>query len=158
MCNAWNHHPSCACGWGGDGHLGVRTGGVSTMSFLGVPAIQHSIESYTNPNASCPVCGAAVFFYQSPNCGRVFFDELGPPWPKHSCTDNASNPTQLPQGAEARFGKLSASSYGWHKQGWKPFFVLMVESMDNGIVRLLGDIKGKYLSLYLVKILNQLSL
>ncbi len=44
--------------------------------------------SYVNPNARCPVCGCAVYFYQSPYGGRVFFDELGPPWPKHPCTDN----------------------------------------------------------------------
>jgi hypothetical protein len=42
--------------------------------------------SYVNPNAHCPVCGADVYFYQSPYGGRVFFDELGPPWPKHPCT------------------------------------------------------------------------
>jgi hypothetical protein len=29
-----------------------------------------------------------VFFYQSPFGGRVFFDDLGWPWPKHPCTDN----------------------------------------------------------------------
>lgn len=50
-----------------------------------------TIESYTNPNASCPICGAAVFFYQSPNGGRVFFDNLGWPWPKHPCTDNPAS-------------------------------------------------------------------
>jgi len=46
-------------------------------------------EFFTNPNASCPVCGAPVYFYQSSQGGRVFFDELGPPWPKHPCTDNS---------------------------------------------------------------------
>lgn len=44
--------------------------------------------SYVNPNAYCPVCGVRVFFYQSPNGGRVFFDDVGWPWPKHPCTDN----------------------------------------------------------------------
>lgn len=29
-----------------------------------------------------------MFFYQSPFGGKVFFDELGPPWPKHPCTDS----------------------------------------------------------------------
>ena len=43
--------------------------------------------TYMNPNARCPVCIADVFFYQSPDDGRVFFDELGPPWPKYACTD-----------------------------------------------------------------------
>lgn len=47
-----------------------------------------SHDTYTIPNARCPVCGDSVFFYQSPFGGRVFFDELGPPWPKHGCTDS----------------------------------------------------------------------
>lgn len=44
--------------------------------------------SFTIPNATCPVCGASVFFYQNESGSRVFFDDLGPPWPKHPCTDN----------------------------------------------------------------------
>jgi hypothetical protein len=47
-----------------------------------------SVESYTDPNAVCPVCGASVFFYQNVHGSRVFFDNLGWPWPKHPCTDN----------------------------------------------------------------------
>ena len=43
-------------------------------------------STYVTPNAECPVCGAAVFFYRNGNGSRVFFDELGPPWPKHPCT------------------------------------------------------------------------
>jgi hypothetical protein len=41
-----------------------------------------------NPNAECPVCSAPVFFYQNVHGSRVFFDELGPPWPKHPCIHN----------------------------------------------------------------------
>jgi hypothetical protein len=41
-----------------------------------------------NPNAYCPVCGVKVYFYQSPFGGRVYFDNVGWPWPKHPCTDN----------------------------------------------------------------------
>lgn len=39
------------------------------------------------PNAKCPVCGAAVFFYSNDAGAAVFFDEVGRPWPKHPCTD-----------------------------------------------------------------------
>jgi hypothetical protein len=99
MCNAWNHSPGCQCGWGGDGHLGRRTTGNSYSSW-GIDAILRDYggqaarervytDSYVNPNARCPVCGAQVFFYQSPYGGRVYFDELGRPWPKHPCTDNS---------------------------------------------------------------------
>ena len=43
-----------------------------------------------SPNAKCPVCDADVFFYKNSHGSRVFFDDLGPPWPKHPCTDSPS--------------------------------------------------------------------
>lgn len=36
----------------------------------------------------CPVCGQWVYFYSNEFESRVYFDEVGPPWPKHPCTDN----------------------------------------------------------------------
>lgn len=30
------------------------------------------------------------FFYQNEFGSRVYFDDLGPPWPKHPCTDNTN--------------------------------------------------------------------
>src|SRR5687767_5375763 len=94
MCNANNHPPGCTCGWGGYGHLGRRTvygpmgTAVSNGSGLLDGQYRTYYETFVNPNARCPVCGDAVFFYQSPEGGKVFFDELGPPWPKHPCTNN----------------------------------------------------------------------
>lgn len=91
MCNALNHSSNCRCGWGGDGHLGAHG---STTAFRPLVEPIHynfkNLNSYTNPNARCPVCAQRVFFYQSPNGGRVFFDKLGEDWPKHPCTDNSS--------------------------------------------------------------------
>ena len=60
------------------------------------PAVSTSFRtmtSYVDPNAHCPVCGQQVFFYQSKRGGRVFFDALGWPWPKHKCTDKKSAQT-----------------------------------------------------------------
>lgn len=48
---------------------------------------------FVNPNAECPVCGQAVFFYRNEHGSRVYFDELGPPWPKHPCTDHPARRT-----------------------------------------------------------------
>lgn len=100
-CNAWNHPSNCQCGWGGDtGGSGVGGGSRFKATPVRQPVAARPIlaanagsrtatfQTFTIPNAKCPVCGAAVFFYQSPFGGRVFFDELGPPWPKHPCTDN----------------------------------------------------------------------
>lgn len=47
-------------------------------------------SAFVVPNAHCPVCGALVFFYQNQFGSRVYFDELGPPWPKHPCTDTGA--------------------------------------------------------------------
>lgn len=111
-CNAWNHPPGCACGWGGKYHgQGSWTSG--PRSHWQIPS------SYTIPNARCPRCRAQVFFYASPRGGKVYFDELGPPWPKHPCTD------QSPSGASAvgKAGRCVEAS-------WKPLICLSL-SVDK---------------------------
>jgi hypothetical protein len=50
------------------------------------PALPYSAR-WLKPNAHCPVCGAAVYFWSNAAGSRVYFDEMGPPWPKHPCTD-----------------------------------------------------------------------
>lgn len=86
-CNGWNHHPDCDCGWGGDnGYLHVSHGGGLNLH----SEKMLTVSSLLNPNAKCPVCGDPVYYYESPYGGRVFFDEIGPPWAKHPCTDNGS--------------------------------------------------------------------
>lgn len=53
--------------------------------------MQYAVLPYSSrwkkPNAQCPVCGAAVYFWSNADGSRVYFDEMGPPWPKHPCTD-----------------------------------------------------------------------
>jgi hypothetical protein len=121
MCNAWNHSPACTCGFGGEGHLGRRTDGSWSSSTFGRTARPLDLRSFTIPNATCPVCKASVFFYQSPDGGRVFFDELGPPWPKHPCTDNDNRhlPTSAPRSGPQP--PLPSHRYAWQEQGWEPF-------------------------------------
>jgi len=86
-CNAWNHRPDCDCGWGGQGFFhGTDSEGLKWPLYGG---------GVLSKNAHCPVCGELVYFYQSPTGGRVFFDEVGAPWPKHPCTA-ASQPNEIP--------------------------------------------------------------
>ncbi len=48
------------------------------------------------PNASCPVCGDRVWFFEASNGGRVFFDSLWPDWDKHPCTIQDRRPLFRP--------------------------------------------------------------
>ncbi len=181
MCNAWNHSPDCDCGWGGNGNFGgygghggggYGGGGYSTgrVTFEGTPFEFPYVTypSYVNPNAECPVCGASVYFYQSPYGGRVFFDELGPPWPKHPCTDSGDplrnfstdeNRARFrPVGGNQRIKSESGEGDAaqplvpkvaavqpvlapWVEAGWMPFVVTRILPRRIGI-----EVEGKLFS------------
>lgn len=71
-CNAYGHPPDCNCGWGGIFYAN------NSHAFC------EDKSRFTTPNAKCPQCGALVYFYRN-NGSVVYFDEIGPPWPKHGC-------------------------------------------------------------------------
>ena len=109
-CNAHNHSRSCNCGWGGVNYFTpTRPSIVPWLNGYG------TYESFTIPNARCPVCGDQVFFYRSPTGGSVFFDGLGPPWPKHPCTSRSiSKPLRSNNHPNARkIVKLECEKDGW---------------------------------------------
>lgn len=41
----------------------------------------------SEPNATCPKCGAPVYFWKNQAGSKVWFDAPGKPWPKHPCLD-----------------------------------------------------------------------
>lgn len=146
MCNAWNHPIGCDCGFGGEVYAVRRPLPDSTQRVFGsqyawVPVVCLSTESFLIPNASCPVCGVSVFFYQSSNGGRVFFDELGPPWPKHRCTDSRSIPGRVSRKAVEEIKKVPAGRYKWQIDGWSPLFISSVSRIDNCYLRIKGKLK-----------------
>jgi hypothetical protein len=147
MCNAWNHPQECRCGWGGDGHTGKRLDGAHYTQW--VPPLDFSFESYTRPNASCPACGQPVFFYSSPDGGRVFFDELGPPWPKHPCTDNTSAPARF-RGKSNNSLKCGVESQ-WLKDGWMPIQLRHDIEVDKYFARLHVIFRNEEADFYLRK-------
>ena len=147
MCNAWNHPANCRCGFGGEGHTGRRPQGSVTHRFAYVPVILPAYESYVNPNAKCPVCGAAVFFYQSPDGGRVFFDELGPPWSKHPCTDHRSIPRKLDYSGATP----SANTPTWEREGWIPLFIDVITDRDRHAYEISGMLDGLPIKIYIRK-------
>lgn len=92
--SGYNHYSNCPCPW----CVGYgRASGFPKFDAAGANArvIADQLgfkrgsyaSCFVNPNARCPVCQARVFFYANAAGSRVFFDDLGPPWPKHGCTD-----------------------------------------------------------------------
>lgn len=156
MCNAWNHPSWCTCGWGGDGHLGRRSGETPgapplySLRSLPRPTFT-TVASFTNPNARCPVCGESVFYYQSPYGGRVFFDDLGPPWPKHPCT-SFDRPTQVwLAGGQIAPGPSPVSPRPWQIHRWRPFFAEAVTALPDmpNWFQLVGVLDDRNSTLYI---------
>ena len=154
MCNAHNHPDGCTCGFGGEGHLGRRTGSSVSSYFFDIPLIRPAYASYVNPNARCPVCGDVVFFYQSPDGGRVFFDELGPPWPKHPCTDRGSVPARVGSSAKVPL----EHSPSWKREGWDPFIVSRVTHRKRFIYEIKGEWRRCPTVLFLDKRYNKVDI
>src|SRR5258705_5189245 len=106
----FNHSADCGCGWCVNYGGRSRTNRPQLLADLRQRDAVNALKSnaarsisgcYVNPNAKCPVCGDAVYFYANEHGSRVFFDDLGPPWPKHHCTDNPREPV-YPRGAPTR--------------------------------------------------------
>src|SRR5258707_14507847 len=100
----YNHYSWCVCGWcyktSSNGYSAERTASKfdqwSARRFLEKNGVTRSWTAcFVAPNATCPVCSAKVYFYQNQHGSRVFFDELGWPWPKHPCTDNSTRSNSL---------------------------------------------------------------
>lgn len=89
---------------------------------------------WISPNASCPVCGAAVYFYANQYGSRVFFDDLGPPWPKHPCTDNPTRHVTTVGGRQApslRDFSVTQRASEARDRRWKPYAVKGITIEDG---------------------------
>lgn len=109
---------------------------------------QLRLESFVDPNALCPVCGAPVFFYSSPFGGRVFFDSLGPPWPKHPCTDTYLRRPSLFPSVARRVPKITGASPVPSSGGWRPL-IPVKSALVHGRQRILMDSSANLPSRYL---------
>jgi len=153
MCNAANHPYSCDCGFGGDtGGGGRRWSSLSNFATHYAPPSfgwardnGGTVASYVNANAYCPVCGASVYFYRSPHNGRVFFDQLGWPWPKHPCTDNLQQPRSATHFAVAERIKPKTQ---WQGEGWTPVLSACI-SKDAKRIGVRGDCGAQFVDLVL---------
>jgi len=62
-------------------------------------------ESFTRPT-TCGICGGDCFYYENEYGSKVFFDELGPPWPKHDCIERQQRRPKPP--------------WQWQRDGYEP--------------------------------------
>lgn len=163
MCNAHNHSASCNCGFGG-GYRGYvprswRTRFTSfpldwesgSSSSPTIAPITRSSDAETRLT-QCPKCGQIVFFHRSENGGTVFFDELGPPWPKHKCFNhgdtrnprhrygsryrevgNSAKSSTATSNGEADF-EVQEISYGEVLRRTKPLSAKEVQRLQGGVV------------------------
>jgi hypothetical protein len=114
-----------------------------------VPYITWHIDSFVNPNARCPVCGASVFYYCNENGSSVFFDELGPPWPKHPCTDNPNKYAPLILDNPAR--KVGGNDYQWVRDRWELYRVVSAFNVDNSAFKLVLEKDGTEIAVFVSK-------
>lgn len=70
------------------------------------PKTNLSYDYFVNPNSSCPVCKKSVFYYENSFGSKVYFDFLGPPWPKHFCTNRENESRAL-----KRLGNVKSRDY-----------------------------------------------
>ncbi len=147
----YNHKPWCTCGWC---FKSSTTSCVPNKKVKPVTRVSKDLykwdyshikkietdKSFVNPNAKCPVCKVPVFFYQSPYGGKVFFDELGPPWTKHPCTNNYSD--KKPLSIKSYNNK---NNFSWISSGWKPHIIRKIERNNNKIFSFDTD-KNSYIS------------
>jgi len=132
-CNGHNHSPYCNCGWGG-GNRGYKNPRPKTKKstkiikknnrkYNYIPKIE-TYKSFTVPNVQCNCCGQKIFFYQSPYEGKVFFEELGPPWKKHCCEPQCckSSKKNIPKPIEKHINIDKKST--WERRKWIPCIII----------------------------------
>jgi hypothetical protein len=131
----YNHPSDCLCGW-----CYKEKSTPKTATFR---AAAPAVEAITIPNASCPLCGASVFFYSNEYGSRVFFDSVGPPWPKHPCTD----PYASGQPATFALRELASSL----EPSWRPYRYIRSKFEDEWVALHLEDVESGALFRVLVE-------
>jgi hypothetical protein len=124
VCNGNNHPKDCKCNFRG-GHPHLR------------PPVWHgwsartARRSLSGPNAQCPECRASVYFVQGKHGGGTYFDQLGPPWPKHPCTDTSKKYSVYSKSGKP---KLRVKPSEFEKDRWLPFIVRHIERLGIGTI------------------------
>jgi hypothetical protein len=147
----YNHYSNCACGWcvysdrphgpggGNSGAFRPEFERRDAETFLKRHSVNSIAGCYLNPNARCPVCAVPVFFYANRFGSRVYFDDLGPPWPKLPCTDKPlyrTGPVKFPPAIATRprglaTELLNAARITGHNVEENPWRMMQVEEVTT---------------------------
>lgn len=140
MCNAANHSYDCDCGFGGDtgGGGGRRWGSVSNFYSELRAAVFRMVSRQRRD-------GRKLRQSQRALSGRVYFDDLGWPWPKHRCTDNRQEPRRA---TRTSIAPKSLDDARWHREGWSALLSLRV-AHEGGRATVRGDLDEAFLDLVL---------
>lgn len=69
------------------------------------------LQNFTRPTR-CDICGGECFYYENEYGSKVFFEELGPPWPKHDCVERQQKRPKPP--------------WQWELAGYEPCVIFRV--------------------------------
>lgn len=107
----------------------------------------HSYSYYVNPHARCPVCARPVFYYENNNGSRVYFDSLGPPWPKHLCTDNKfkANNSEFSKKGEEKYKKYEVTIGNWNS--FPIYSITLLDEYRSLYYSINGYFMNKYFSI-----------
>lgn len=123
-CNGFNHRENCTCNFRG-GHPNTRP---PIWRAWKKPNIRRLQE---RPNAKCPECRANVYYLSFPSGGCAYFDKLGPPWPKHPCTDDAKKYSPYTRSGKPR---LTVKPTEFEEAGWLPFVLRKIGEYSIGTI------------------------
>lgn len=125
-CNAYGHPPECNCGWGG----------------VFYPNDTHALTGeksrFSSPNSKCPQCGVPVYFYRN-NESAVYFDKMGPPWPKHACFIEYQKNKVQAKSSIANLGQWMSLRVYWLQQG--PERISLIGTSPSRNALFIGPIK-----------------
>ena len=150
-CNGNKHSADCNCGWGG---VNYGTGNITMSNAynqifqIKEKAINKNIyreftkKEYKNfivPNVECNCCKQLIFFYQSPYGGKVFFEELGPPWKKHCCEPKccASTKNNIPKKISQSNLTLENINPTWEKDKWTFCLSIREQPCDSNVKKII---------------------
>jgi hypothetical protein len=145
-CNGRNHRTTCDCNFRGGRKVGAaqlqpaRSQRRRQTRYLcgewNSPRLRK--RHFNTPNAKCPKCGAAVFFYKNPQGGSVYFNKLGYPWSRHPCTDERARwrGRRYYDGPDPRTGDLFLDAVRFDGLEWVPLVggrQILIGGPDEGV-------------------------